>query len=109
MSIKLTALFYFKTTLATISSNSQIPCLCKSFEAAVVSLLDIIGETTAGQLPARQMISQTLTAYSLVATAGIRAVAIVKILIFITFHNLIFLFQKLSERRHKFQFLTDSL
>ena len=54
----------------------QTPGLGEGFEAAVVGLLDIVGETAAGQLPARQMIAQTLTARSLSATAGICAIAV---------------------------------
>jgi len=35
----------------------QIPGLGEGFEASVVSLLDIVGEAAAGQLPGRQMIA----------------------------------------------------
>jgi hypothetical protein len=91
--IKLTALLFLKLQPQEPDSNLQIPSLGEGLEAAVVSLLDVVGETAAGKLPARQVISQTLTAYPFITATGIRAVAIIHILIFITFHNQTFLFQ----------------
>jgi len=55
-------------------------------EAAVVSLFDLVGEAAAGKLLSRQMIAQTVAAGSFAGAAGIRAVAILEILVFLAFH-----------------------
>ena len=68
--------------------------LGEGLEAAVVGSFDIVGEATGGQLLGRQVIAYTLTAYSFSGAAGIRAVAVLKVLFFVAFHIRIGPFRK---------------
>ena len=58
-----------------VSLSLQIPGLGEGAEASVVSLLDVIGETAAGQFFQGQMIPYAITAYSFFIT-GVCAVTI---------------------------------
>jgi hypothetical protein len=64
-----------------------LPGLGEGRKAAVIAFLNIIRKAAGGQLPARQMITYTLTAYPFSVTAGIRAVTMFQVLFFLTFHN----------------------
>ncbi len=65
----------------------QPPGLGEGFEAAVVGLLDLVGEAAAGQLLSCEMIAQTVAAGSFSRAAGIRATAVLEILVFFAFHT----------------------
>jgi hypothetical protein len=64
----------------------QFPRLGECLEAAVVSLFDFGREAAAGQLPGRQMISDTFAAHTCFIAARIRAGAILQIFLFPAFH-----------------------
>jgi hypothetical protein len=69
-----------------VRSDLQVPGFGEGIEAAVVGFFDVIRETAGGQLLACQVIAQTVAARSFSRTAGIRAVAIVEVLVFLTVH-----------------------
>jgi len=70
----------------------QSPGLGEGPETAVVGFLDVVGEAAAGELLHTQMVSYTLTAHAFLVAAGICAVAILQILLFVAFHTRIFPF-----------------
>ena len=65
----------------------QSPGFYEGAEATVVSLLDVLGETTAGQLLRSQMIAYTLTAHSFSITAWICTITVLQVLLFFAFHS----------------------
>jgi len=71
--------------LPTTNCGLQLPGLRKRPKAAVVSFLDIIRKTAAGQFFHSEVISQAVATHAFFATR-ISAITILQILLFFTFH-----------------------